>query len=421
LIKNKPQISNEKTKDALNILEAGLQAAIPDSFLEKFVRHNQLIAPKKINLAKFDKIYIVSVGKAADAMAKFVHTKVNADGGIVVIPNTHTSVFTNKKFRIIRPSHPIPNNASIVAAKSIIQLLKNAKKDDLVIFLVSGGASPLVCLPDGITLQQKQHLTQSLLKSGASIQEINALRKHLSLVKGGKILENLHCQATSYVMSDVIGDDLSAIASGLTYCDKTTFQDCLRIIQKYNLELKTPKPILIHFKLGVQGKIPETPKTPKIQNIIIASNKDCVNVMAKKARNLGYRTKVLHPLSGDVQSAAKKALRNFQNKPKTCLIFGGEPTVKVTGYGKGGRNQEIVLQILKRAKSELVIASIGTDGIDGNTRYAGAASYFAAKKTEIDRYLKNNDSNSFFKKHGGLIMTGPTHTNLMDVGLILKS
>jgi hydroxypyruvate reductase len=420
LIKNKRQIYNKKTKDTLEILDSGLQAAMPESFLAKFVERNQLLVPK-INLSKFDKIYIVSVGKAADTMAKFVHSTINSDGGIVVIPQTHTSVFSNKKFRIICASHPIPNNSSIIAAKSIIQLLKNTKKEDLVIFLVSGGTSPLVCMPDGITLKQKQQLTQSLLKSGATIREINALRKHLSLVKGGKLLENLNCQAISYVMSDVLGDDLSSIASGLTYCDKTTFQDCLKIIRKYNLSSHLPKQIMRRLRLGAQGKIPETPKTPKIQNIVIASNKDCISAMAKKAKKLGYKTKILQSLSGDVSFAAKKVLRNLPDKPKSCLIFGGETTVKVKGNGKGGRNQELVLQILKRAKSECAIASIGTDGIDGNTKHAGAISYFAAKKTVIDRYLKNNDSNSFFKKHGGLVMTGPTHTNLLDIGLILKS
>ncbi len=419
MIKNKRQIYNEKTKDTLDILETGLCAATPESFLVRFVKRDQLLVPK-INLSKFGKIYVVSVGKAADTMAKFVHSTINSDGGIVVIPQTHTPVFSNKKFRIIRASHPIPNNSSIVAAKSIIRLLKNAKKEDLVIFLVSGGTSPLVCLPDGITLKQKQHLTQLLLKSGASIQEINTLRKHLSLVKGGKLLESLNCHAVSYVMSDVPGDDLSSIASGLTYYDKTTFKDCLKIIRKYNLSFHLPKQIVRHLRLGAQGKIPETPKTPKIQNIVIASNKDCLSAMVKKATKLGYKTKTLQSLSGDVSLAAKKVLRNFSGKQKSCLIFGGETTVKVKGGGRGGRNQELVLQILKRA-TECVIVSIGTDGIDGNTKHAGAVSYFAAKKTEIDRYLKNNDSNSFFKKRGGLVLTGPTHTNLLDIGLILKS
>jgi hydroxypyruvate reductase len=420
LIQNKSKLCNEKTKHALDILESGLQAARPELFLAKFVKQKYLVTPKKINLSKFDRIYIVSVGKAADTMAKFVHTKINSDGGIVVIPNTHKPVFSNKKFKTIRSSHPIPNSTSTTAAKSIINLLEDTKKDDLVIFLVSGGTSPLVCMPDGITLKQKQQLTQSLLRSGATICEVNALRKHLSLVKGGRILEHLNCQAISFVMSDVMGDDLSSIASGLTYCDKTTFQDCLEILKKYRLSSKIPKAILNRLELGAKGKIPETPKKPKIQNIVIASNKDCINKMVKKAEALGYKTKVLHQLSGDVQLAARKILQNFQNKPRTCLIFGGEPTVRVSGSGKGGRNQELVLHVSEKAKPDLVITSVGTDGIDGNTRHAGAI-FCSGNKAEANRYLKNNDSNSFFKKYGGLIMTGPTHTNLLDIGLVLKS
>ena len=421
LIQNRHHFNNKKTRDVLECLEAGLEAARPETFLSEFVWRNKLLAQKKILLSKYNKIYIVAVGKAADVMAKFVHTKINSDGGVVVIPQTHVPAFSNTKFKMIRASHPIPNNKSMVAAKSIIQLLKNTKNDDLVIFLVSGGASSLVCLPGGIGLSEKQRLTQNLLKCGASIKEINALRKHLSAVKGGKILENLNCHAISYVMSDVIGDDLSSIASGLTYYDKTTFQDCLKIIRKYHLEHQVSRRTLEHLKLGMLGKIAETPKAPMIQNVLIASNKDCINAVAKKARKLGYRTKTLHSLSGDVKSAATKILQSFPNKPRSCLIFGGETTVKVTGNGKGGRNQELVLQILKRSKSDVTVASIGTDGIDGNTKHAGAISCHVTKKTEICRYLGNNDSNSFFKKYGGLVTTGATHTNLLDIGLILKS
>ncbi len=421
LIQNRRNIQNKKTRDALACLESGLESARPETFLTKFIKNDKLLGPKTILLSQYNKIYIVSVGKAAYTMAKFVHVKINSNGGIVIIPQTHTPIFFDKKFKTIKASHPIPNNKSIVAAKSIIRLLKNTKKDDFVIFLISGGTSSLVCLPYGVTLREKQQLTQNLLKCGASIKEINALRKHLSLIKGGNLLKYLNCRAVSYVMSDVVGDDLSSIASGLTYCDKTTFLDCLKIIKKHRLEDQLPKRALLHLKLGARGKIPETPKTPKIQNILVASNKDSINAMAKKARKLGYRTNTLHPLSGDVRSAATKILQNFTNKPKSCLVFGGETTLKVTGNGKGGRNQELVLQILKRSKSDVVIASIGTDGIDGNTKHAGAIFYSTAKQAEIDRYLNNNDSNSFFKKYGGLVMTGATHTNLLDIGLILRS
>ncbi|MEW6043967.1 MAG: DUF4147 domain-containing protein [Thermoproteota archaeon] len=419
MIQNKSRLYNKKTKDALQILEAGLKAARPENFLTKYVAHKKLVKPK-ITPSEFHRIYIVAVGKAADLMADYVHKKINSDGGLVIIPQTHKSTLSNKKFKIIRSSHPLPNQKSVTAAKSLIRFLQNMHQDDLVIFLVSGGTSSLVCMPYGITLRQKQLLTQKLLRCGASIKEINALRKHLSGVKGGRILENLNCKAVSYVMSDVAGDDLSSIASGLTYCDTTTYEDCLKIIKKYDLTNKLPKAILTFLRSGAKGKISETPKVPKIPNYVVASNKDCLVAMAKKAKSLGYKTKTLQPLTGDVNNVANKILRNLP-KSGSCLLFGGEPTVKVIGSGRGGRNQELVLHLMKKSKSQFVVASVGTDGIDGNTKYAGAIYYRTVQKNEIDPYLKNNDSNSFFKKYGGLIKTGPTHTNLMDIGLILSS
>lgn len=418
MIQNKSQLYDNKTKDALQILEAGLESAKPERFLAKYIKRNKITRPK-INLSRFKRIYVVAVGKAADSMANYVYRKTSINGGLIVIPQTHKVVRSSKKLKIIRSSHPIPNKKSIIAAKSLIRFLQNTNQDDFVIFLISGGTSPLVCLPYGVTLKQKQVLTRELLGCGATIKEINALRKHLSAVKGGKILEHLNCKAVSFVLSDVVGDDLSSIASGLTYCDTTTYADCIRIIKKYELANKMPKAILRHLRMGVQGKIQETPKAPKIPNYVVASNKDCLVAMAKKAKSLGYKTKKLQPLNGDVRIIASKILRNLP-KSGYCLLFGGEPTVKVAGRGRGGRNQELVLHLMKKIGSEFVVASVGTDGVDGNTKYAGAIFYRGVQKNEIERYLQNNDSNSFFKKHGGLIKTGPTHTNLMDIGLVMR-
>ncbi|HWP78327.1 MAG TPA: DUF4147 domain-containing protein [Candidatus Nitrosotenuis sp.] len=418
MIQNKSQLYDNKTKNALQVLEAGLEAAKPEQFLTKYIKRNKITRPKNTCLSGFNRIYVIAVGKAADSMANYVCSKISIDGGLIVIPQTHKVEHSNEKFKIIRSSHPIPNKKSVIAAKSLIRFLQNTNRDDFVIFLISGGTSPLVCLPYGVTLKQKQALTQELLTCGATIKEINTLRKHLSAVKGGKILEHLNCKAVSFVLSDVVDDDLSSIASGLTYCDTTTYADCIRIIKKYGLANKIPKAVLRHFRMGVQGKIPETPKTPKIPNYVVASNKDCLAAMAKKAKTLGYKTKTLQPLSGNIRIVASKILRNL---PKSgCLLFGGEPTVKVAGSGRGGRNQELVLRLMKKLGSEFVVASVGTDGIDGNTKYAGAIFYRSIQKNEIERYLQNNDSNSFFKKYGGLIKTGPTHTNLMDIGLVMR-
>jgi hydroxypyruvate reductase len=419
----KSQLYNKKTQNALEILDAGLYAALPKNSLAGVIKENKLlVGNKSYLLSKYRKIYVIAVGKAADTMAKLIHSKIKLARGIIVIPQNYKPVFHDKKFKIHHTGHPIPNKSSIVAAKSILTLLKNAEKNDLVIFLISGGASALVCLPEGITLVQKQRMTRLLLKCGATIDEINSIRKHLSSIKGGKLAQNLPCSAISLVMSDVVGNNLASIGSGLTYFDDSTFSDCMKIIQKYHLERKTPLPILKRFRLGIMGKIAETPKKPIIQNFIVATNKDCVDAMAKKATSLGYKTKTFIPVSGDVKNAAKRILQNFSNTKKSCLVFGGETTVKVTGCGRGGRSQELVLRILQNLEknSSVVVASIGTDGIDGNTKYAGAISDFIPNKNEIKNYLKENNSNAFFKKHNRLILTGPTHTNLMDVGLILK-
>jgi hydroxypyruvate reductase len=278
-------------------------------------------------------------------------------------------------------------------------------------------------LPCGITLNEKIKITKKLLFSGATIQELNCVRKHLSKIKGGRLVEGIRCDAVSLVMSDVLGDDLSSIASGITYCDSSTFGHALKIIKKYKLEKKIPQSAIKHLMLGSNGKIPETPKKSKIPHHVFLTNRNCLFEMEKKSKQLGLSSKTI-TISGDVTTTATKLLSLIPRKKNSCVIFGGETTVKVKGKGKGGRNQELVLSLLEKTqkiKQEITIASIGTDGIDGNTNYAGAIVKNSLKnKNDITSYLSRNDSNSFFKKYGGLIKTGPTHTNLMDIGIILS-
>jgi hydroxypyruvate reductase len=223
-------------------------------------------------------------------------------------------------------------------------------------------------------------------------------------------------------MSDVLGDDLTSVASGMTYYDKTTFNDALKILKKYNLQSKVSKNILKILKLGSAGKIPETPKSSKIKHFIIANNSTCIKEMVKKSKELRISSKTITTL-GDVRLLAKKIARLAPKKKNSAIIFGGEPTVMVTGKGKGGRNQELVLRLLQNlqnSKQSFIIASIGTDGIDGNTKYAGAISEnLTSRANEKTSFLKTNNSSSYFQKHGGLINTGYTGTNLNDIGLIL--
>ncbi len=404
----------------MQILNAGIKSAIPANFVSKFVKKNCLIcANRTYKISDYDHIWLVAMGKAADTMAKSVHSIINSDGGLVIIPKNHVTQFYNKKFQTIKAGHPTPNKNSVHAAKKIISFLQNTGKSDLVIFLVSGGSSALVCAPFGIGLSQKIAITKTLLESGASISEINTIRKHLSAIKGGRLLEYLQCPAISYVMSDVVGDDLGSIGSGITYCDKSTFSECLGIISKYKLAQKIPKIALKMLQNGVAGKIPETPKRPKIPNQIIATNSDCLGMMAKKAKSLGYCTKIYSGVSGDVRLAVKRILQKANLKKNNCLIFGGETTVRLAGNGKGGRNQELVLHMISNLKQNAIVASVGTDGIDGNTKHAGAMFDRKISQHITKPYLQNNDSSLFFKKFGGLITTGPTHSNLLDVGLVL--
>lgn len=408
----------------LQILTAGLESAMPQKELKKIFNSNTIqIGKKRIKLSDYDSIHLVSFGKAANSMAKTVNSILKIKNGIIVVPKGTKSVIKNKKFKIFKSGHPIPNQTSVTAAKSILKFVNQRKPGELVIFLVSGGSSALLALPDSITLNDKIKITKQLLVSGSTIQEMNCVRKHLSKIKGGRLVKDLKCDAISLVMSDVIDDDLSSIASGTTYFDNTKFSDALKIIKKYRLQNKIPKSALTRLRLGASGKIHETPKKLKIPHDIILRNNDCIKSMKNKSKQLGISFKTIC-ISGDVAKATSKLVSNIPKKKNSCIIFGGETTVQVKGKGKGGRNQELVLRILEKiqkTKQGLIISSLGTDGIDGNTKYAGAiVKNIEAKSKEIKSYLKNNNSNSFFKKHGGLIKTDYTNTNLMDIGIILS-
>lgn len=425
IIKNSRQLATNRDKKlALSIVEEGLVAALPNAALKRIIHSTFLqIGRKRISLKKYSRIHVVSIGKSADLMAKAVSSHTVIDGGIVVIPSKMQPVISERKFTVVRSGHPIPTKMSVIAARKVSDFLRSLKPADLVIFLISGGASALVSLPDGISLKSKQLTTDLLLKSGANIREINCIRKHLSQVKGGRLVESLPCNGISLVMSDVIGDDLSVIASGITYCDRSTFSDAKKILSKYHLTNLVPKSVLNRIILGTKGLIPETPKKPKIENYVISTNKDCINAMRSKAKKLGFVTKTISPLGGDVKDAAAKISRHFSANPNSCLVFGGETTVTVKGTGHGGRNQELILNLLKKLqnkKEKLIVVSVGTDGIDGNTLVAGAIADSTMPVKPIDAYLKKNNSHCYFKKYGGSIITGPTHTNLMDIGLILQ-
>jgi len=415
--------TTDKKKDCLEILEVGLEAANPENIIPKYVTPNEIkIGDKLIEIGKYSNIYSVAFGKAGDSMTRALNAIIPIKSGIVVIPKGSKSKIKGKKFQIFNSRHPKPDQTSVKAAKEVMKFIQNKRSDELIIFLVSGGGSSLLAMPNEITLEDKIHVTTVLLKSGVTIQEFNCIRKHLSKIKGGKLVENMKCHGISLVMSDVEGDDLSSIASGTTYMDDTTYADALKIIEKYKIKWKMPIEVLQILENGKIKENLETPKKAKIENQIIANNNDCLEAMQRKAKEIGYEVCTMQ-VFGDIKDVVTKILENISDKQKTCLIFGGEPTVRVLGKGMGGRNQELVLRLLKNTQKlkKIVIASMGTDGIDGNSVFAGAITENTRMDSSIMKeFLKNSDSGRFFQKQKGNIVTDFTHTNLMDIGVILS-
>ena len=413
----------KKKKDCLEILESGLEAANPENIISNYVTSKEIkINGKIFNIEKYSSIHTVAFGKAGDSMTRAINSIISIKSGIIVIPKGTKAKIKSKRFQIFNSGHPKPDKTSVKAAKEVIKFVENRKSRELVIFLVSGGGSSLLAMPDEITLSDKVHVTDILLKSGATIQEFNCVRKHLSKIKGGKLVENMKCDGIGLIMSDVEKDDLSSIASGTTYMDDTTYQDAMDIIEKYRLKTRIPIEVLQILGNGLHNQKTETPKIAKIENYIIANNNNCLKAMEETAESKGYKV-IKMQIFGEIKYAVKKILENISEEENTCLILGGEPTVRVSGKGLGGRNQEFVLRLLKNTQKlkKIIIASMGTDGIDGNSNFAGAITENIKVDLNIMKeFLKNNDSARFFQKQKANIKTDFTHMNLMDIGIILK-
>ncbi|MEM0116084.1 MAG: DUF4147 domain-containing protein [Thermoplasmata archaeon] len=399
----------EKNKIIIKLMEKAIQAADP---------YPKIISMKnEIFHNSTGKIYIIGVGKGSSRM-------ILAFEGI----EAKRFVVSNEGSRYgISAGHPYPNENSYLAAKEILEILKESKENDLVIFLISGGASSLV--GDYIVSVEKiREITEKLMKAGADIYDLNTVRKHISYLKGGRVIKYTKARIISLIVSDVMGDDLSTIGSGLTSPDETTFSDALEILEKYNIKDKEIEEILKKpekFQIFETVKKDEFPYD-RVKNIIICRNFDSLKAVESEAKNLGYNVKNLGTIvSGEARIISQKIYDEFDTMPShSVLVSGGEPVVTVKGNGKGGRNQEFVLSLIKRIKENEVIGSIGTDGIDGPTDAAGAVADYStlikSSEYEIMEYLNNNDSYSFFKKMGTLIITGPTGTNVMDVQIFLK-
>lgn len=371
-------------------------------------------------------VYLVSLGKAAISMAKAAEKLLNTKDGIII---------TNKKckstnLKCIKPSHPIVSKKSIEAAEAVLNLIKNTKENDTILFLISGGGSALVELPH-ISLKNLQKTNDILIKSSLTINEINCIRKHLSKIKGGKMLRYTKAKTVSLIISDVIDNDISTIASGLTYYDRCTFKDAIDIIESHNLTNKLPKETL-DFLMSNKAEY-ETVKEEEFgkyntSNLIISSNDQAVNLIKKHLEQKGYSVILGPKLTNSIKEASQTVLNYISNiKSNTAVVFGGEVTVDVKVSGTGGRNQHFALLIAKYLTNKnTVFAAFATDGKDGNSSSAGAISDSDTKKRaeklklNIDKYLKNFDSFHFFKQLNDTIETEDTNTNLTDIYIAIK-
>lgn len=410
---------------------------------------------KQIDLDQFENIIVVGAGKATAKMAKAVEEKLGTriKQGVIAVKYGHTEPL--QIIKTIEAGHPVPDENGLMAAHEIVKLVKRADEKSLVIGLISGGGSALIPYPIQtteknrsikLTLAEKQSVTTSLLRCGATINEINCIRKHLSMIKGGRLAKLIFpAQSLNFILSDVVGDRLDCIASGPTWYDESTFSQVSEIIHKYNLRDQLPEHVLKLVELGLNGSLAETPKSndpvfKKTSNILIGTNRIALEAAAAKASSLGFETEIISSqLIGEAREVAKvlcgiaKDTKKFKmagGKPK-CLITGGETTVTLKGNGKGGRSQEMALSFLSEisddpnATKDIYFLSASTDGNDGPTDAAGAYASIdivnTAKRLNLSivNYLNNNDAYRFFDQTGHLLKTGPTNTNVCDIQLAI--
>jgi hydroxypyruvate reductase len=441
-----PRNLEQMRKEALDVFLAGVRAVEPAAAVKKYCRRegDQLrIHEKAYDLERFKNIYVVGAGKAGGPMAKAMEDILEdrVTEGLVCVKYGHLAELD--RVQLMEAAHPVPDDKGLAAAEAILDLVSRAGEEDLVLCLISGGGSALLPLPvEDLTLEDKQETTKALLACGASIHEINAVRKHMSRVKGGGLARAVYpATLASLILSDVIGDDLDVIASGPTVPDPSSFQDCIDILEKYRIRDKVPGKVGAFFDKGAGGEIPETPKAgdpvfEKTDSVIVGSNLACVLAAEAKARDLSYNTVVLSTMiEGETKDVAGVHAAIAKEVQKTghpvsrpaCVLSGGETTVTITGQGLGGRNQEFVLAgaMGLDGMDGIVMLSAGTDGTDGPTDAAGAI----ADGQTIERsyalglnpsdILAENDSYHFFEKLDDLIKTGPTNTNVMDLRVLL--
>jgi glycerate 2-kinase len=409
-------------KHALQIFRAALEAADPYAAVLrhlKFDGRTLIAGRRRYRMADFDRIQVIGAGKASAAMARAVEHVLGRliKSGVVNVPDGTSGKL--RRIALTPAGHPIPDERGERGAQRILRIAREAGPRDLLICVISGGASALMPAPSPLlTLAGKQEITRKLLNAGATIHELNTVRKHLSLIKGGQLAAAAApARVLSLILSDVIGDDLDVIGSGPTVGDPTTVPQAESVLRKCGV-------------LVPPGVLLETPKVSQAQNLIVGSNRLAMDAAARKAKDLGYRTLVLSSsVDGETREIARMHAAIVKeiltagrplHRP-ACLLSGGETTVTVRGKGLGGRNQEFVLAaaIALEGLGPATVFSAGTDGLDGPTDAAGAIADERTPLADARQFLDNNDSYHFFEKLGALVKTGPTGTNVMDVRILL--
>lgn len=434
----------ERRERALAILSAALEAVDPVNAIKRQVSLSDdtlRIGQRVYDLGRYQNIYVIGGGKAGGSMARAIEEILGqrVTDGLVNVKYGYGA--ETEIIRLNEAGHPIPDAAGMAGTKQMAELARKATEEDLVICLISGGGSALMTLPvEGITLADMKSLTDAFLRCGATINEINAVRKHLSQIKGGNLARLAYpAEIVSLILSDVVGNPLDVIASGPTVPDPTTFADAYGVVEKYGLLEELPRPIVQHLRQGKEGLIAETPKEgdeafTRTCNLIIASNEVAAEAAITKAKELGFHSLLL---STFVEGEAREVARVFaaiareilhSGRPVSrpaCVVAGGETTVTVRGSGLGGRNQEMALSAALEIAGlgDVTIIPLATDGTDGPTDAAGAiadgSTLRRAQEVGLSatQYLADNDSYHFFQQLGDLLITGPTNTNVNDLTL----
>jgi len=426
-----------------NMLRQALASAHAGRALRRYLRKDGdhlVIGRRRYDLRDYEQVVVVGAGKAAAAMARAIEPILgrHLDGGVVVVKYGHGLPTT--RIAVVEAGHPLPDRAGLTAARRIMKLVTGLSARDLLIVLLSGGASSLVPAPvSGVTLGDKQRVTEQLLRCGAGIAEVNTVRKHLSNLKGGRLAALSDARIVTIILSDVIGDQLSAIGSGPTANDPTTYGDAIQCLRRYGLWSSAARSVRRHLIRGADGRLTETPKPGarlfrRIQHEIIGNNATALTALIATARAAGWRTLLLPPFTKDAREAgtemgtlAKRILMRRRPLPRPCCVMaGGETTVTVTGSGKGGRAQEFALAAAKAVAGlrGVYVAAVATDGTDGPTDAAGALvsgetwNRAKAMGLDLDAALSRNDSYRALKRLNCHITTGRTGTNVNDLYLV---